>query len=447
MKVDCSKITSSDHVWSWILDNVHTLDATGGVKPFPDFPFVKWMIEAMVRNRILILCKSRQMIATWSVCAWMLYRGLYDSPGLFMLMSKGERDSRELVKRFRVMVNGLPDEIKSEVSVKTREITFGSGSRIISLPATEEAPRMHSPSGVFWDEMAFTPYSEGIWTAVKPAIDSGGSFIGVSTPNGTDNVFYHLYQDKSNRFGRLKVHWKDHPLRGEEWLKEAQRGLSTARWKQEYELDFGALADRVFDEFDPETHILDKPFRWTRETGKTFRGIDFGYRHPYVVWLHVTPDAEMTLFDEWEGCDATVEEMAQAIRKIDARHTITENDVTWSGCDPAGAAASDSGVSAAERLTRLGFKLVWRSSEVMTGVELVKSLLLDATGLIRLRFSPDVKKTLYHLQHYRWEAGRDKPVKDNFHDHAMDALRYLIVNMSGKRPVNWSGARVAGVRW
>ena len=81
---------------------------------------------------------------------------------------------------------------------------------------------MHSPSGVFWDEMAFTPYSEGIWTAVKPAIDSGGSFIGVSTPNGTDNVFYHLYQDKSNRFGRLKVHWKDHPLRGEEWLKEAQ---------------------------------------------------------------------------------------------------------------------------------------------------------------------------------------------------------------------------------
>ncbi len=436
-----------DKVWRWIRENIRTLDATGGIKPFPDYLFVQKLIEGLCEHRILIVCKSRQMMATWSVCAWMLYRALHEDPGIYLMLSKGARDSQELLKRLKVIVKELPDEFSDEATVKATEITFTSGSRIISLPATEEAPRMHSPAGVFWDEMAFTPYTEGIWTAVKPAIDSGGSFVGVSTPNGTDNVFYHLYSDKSNGFGKIKLHWKEHPERDTAWRKEAQRGLSQARWKQEYELDFGALADRVYDEFDPHDHILDKPFVWRRGAGRTYRGIDFGYRHPYVVWMHMSPDGMMTVFDEWEGRDAMIDEMAQAIRKIDAKHGIKEDDFTLSGCDPAGAAVSDIGLSPVERLQRLQFRLIWRSSEIMTGVELVKSLLRDANGVVRLRFSQEVKKTIYHLQHYRWDANRDKPAKDNYHDHAMDALRYLVINMSGQKRASWSGAKVVGVRW
>lgn len=436
-----------DEVWEWMRKNIRTLDATGGIKPLPDYDFIRKMISGLCRHRILIVCKSRQMMATWIVCAWTLYRAFHEDPGIYLMLSKGARDSQELLKRFKIMVKELPDRLGEEVSVKVREVTFKSGSRIISLPATEEAPRMHSPTGVFWDEIAFTPRTEGIWAAVKPAVDSGGSFVGVSTPNGTDNVFYQLYSDKSNGFGKIKLHWREHPERGEKWRKEAQRGLSLARWKQEYELDFASLANRVYDEFDPHVHILERPFIWKRGAGRTYRGIDFGYRHPYVVWLHAAPDGLMTIFDEWEGYDATVEEMAKAIREIDARHGIKESDMTWSGCDPAGAAASDSGLSAIERLQKSRFKLVWRTSEIMTGVELVKSLLRDAGGRVWLRFSPTAKKTIHHLQHYRWALGNDKPEKDNFHDHSMDALRYLVISISGEKRSNWSGARVAGVRW
>jgi hypothetical protein len=377
----------------------------------------------------------------------MLYRALFEEPGIYLMLSKGERDTKELLKRLKVMVRQLPDEQKEEIKIKTREIGFANGSRILTLPATEEAPRMHSPAGVFWDEMAFTPYSEGIWTAVKPAVDSGGSFVGVSTPNGTDNMFHHLFSDPENGFGKLRIHWRDHPERDAAWESEARRGLSEARWRQEYELDFGALADRVYDEFDPVEHLLDHPFVWQKDAGRTYRGIDFGYRHPSVIWLQVSPDGEMVIFDEWEGHDATVEEMMEAIRRIDARHSICETDVTWSACDPAGAAVSDHGLSAVERLGRVGFKLNWRNSEIMTGVEHVKSLMRDAAGRIWLRFSPNVQRTLHHLQHYRWEEGRNRPLKDDQHDHAMDALRYLIVNLVGKKPVNWSPAKVAGGRW
>jgi len=436
-----------EQVWNWIRGNIRTLDATGGIKRFPDYPFVRKLIDALCDHRILIVCKSRQMMATWSVCAWMLYRAVHEEPGIYLMLSKGKRDSQELLKRLKVIVNNLPDELSEGVQIKVKEIAFKSGSRILSLPATEEAPRMHSPSGVFWDEMAFTPYSEGIWTAVKPAIDSGGSFVGVSTPNGTDNMFYHLYSDKSNGFGRTQLHWKDHPERSMKWLREARRGLSKARWRQEYELDFSALADRVYDEFSTDEHVLELPFHWKKDSGRTYRGIDFGYRHPYVIWMHVSPSGDMVVFDEWEGRDDTVEEMSDAIKRIDARHGLIEDDITWSGCDPAGAAASDSGLSAVERLQKAGFKLKWRKSEIMTGVEHVKSLLCDAGGRVRLRFSPEVRKTLHHLQHYRWDADHDRPDKDNYHDHAMDALRYLVINLMGKKPVGWSGAKVAGAKW
>ena len=75
----------------------------------------------------------------------------------------------------------------------------------------------------------------------------------------------------------------------------------------------------------------------------------------------------------------------------------------------------------------------------------MKSFLKDAGGRIRLRFTPNVTRTVDHLLHYRWEPGSDKPCKEDGHDHAMDALRYLVVNLQSRRPASWSGAKVMGV--
>ena len=179
--------------------------------------------------------------------------------------------------------------------------------------------------------------------------------------------------------------------------------------------------------------MLESPFRPQRGSGRIYRGLDFGYRHPYVVWLHLSPDEMMTVFAEWEGRDSTLDELMAGIRAMDDRFGLSESDVAWTGADPAGAAPNDAGISPSERLRSQGFKVVWRSSEIMTGIELIKALLRDATGRVWLRFSPTVTQTLDHLQHYRWETGRNRPVKDNLHDHANDALRYLIVNLTGQR--------------
>ena len=134
------------------------------------------------------------------------------------------------------------------------------------------------------------------------------------------------------------------------------------------------------------------------------------------------------------------------MNKIDERHGIREKDVYRTSCDPAGAAKSDVGISPVERLLKQEIKLVYRSSEILTGVDLVKSLLKDATGRVSMKFSPNVKRTLYHLHHYRWDSGIDKPLKDDEHDHAMDALRYMIINNFQIDIKNWSDAKVAGMQ-
>ena len=131
------KNTAKTDPYQWIRDNIFTLDAVGGIKPFPNYPYLNTLIRGMAENRILIVAKSRQMLATWAVCAWMLHEAIYGPPGMFLLLSKGARDTGELVKRLKVIRNHLPDPWNEVIKIKSDEVTIEGGSRIIALPATE----------------------------------------------------------------------------------------------------------------------------------------------------------------------------------------------------------------------------------------------------------------------------------------------------------------------
>ncbi|MFC2150140.1 hypothetical protein ACFLQV_01425, partial [Calditrichota bacterium] len=52
--------------------------------------------------------------------------------------------------------------------------------------------------------------------------------------------------------------------------------------------------------------------------------------------------------------------------------------------------------------------------------------------------------TVYHLRNYRWDKEKGKPIKDNVHDHAMDALRYLVVELEMDRAVAPALPMIAG---
>jgi hypothetical protein len=423
-------IKCAESPWFFLTHYAYTQDPVLGVTGYPAYPFLRNLIHAMYHNRLVLIPKSRQMLMSWSAVGYFLWKAIFTGPSLILFLSRGESSAQELLLRTRFLYDHLPRWMQPALGRDSREELElrRIGSRIISLPATRNAPRMYSPSAVFWDEMAFTPWDEDIWAALKPAVDSGGSFLGVSSSGGPDNLFYRLVtKGRTEGFDVHRVHYSQHPLRDDAWITGAKKGMSQSRWDREQEISFAGIADRVYCEFDPLRHLLDNDWAWKPEL-PTYRSIDFGYCHPFVQWFQVTPEGTIVLFDEWEGLNQTSEEMISTIHRVDERHSISEDRVAWTSCDPAGKAKGESGISPVERLQHAGIKVRFRNSSIRDGIDLVKSKLKDASGNITLVFSPRAEHSIQHIQLYRWRPGHEEPEKDHLVDHSMDALRYFVVN-------------------
>lgn len=418
----------------FILNYVMTQHPLQGIILYPTYPFLQSLIQAIHTSRLLVVPKSRQMLVTWTAIGYFLWKALFHGPGLTLFISRSEFCAEELIGRALLIFQHLPPFMQPKLLAKSREqISFeGINSRILSLPAVPDAPRMHSPSSVFWDECAFTPFDDQIWTALQPCLQSGGQFLAVSSSNGPKGLFHHLVTNSDDLgFTCHQVHYKDHPDHSPEWESQARQGLSASQWAREMDISFDAPSIIIYDEFTPDLHITkhDQQFNYT---DPIFRAVDFGFLHPFVLWIaQPTPD-HLLIFDEFPGENLTTAQLALKIQSIDFNHGIDELNVSWTACDPAGAQSTDAGISQAETLQRHNIKLRYRASHISAGIELVKSFLLDAQGIVHLRIHPRCEHFIHHIQHYRWDPKRELPVKDGITDHAMDALRYFFVNFVGK---------------
>jgi hypothetical protein len=203
--------------WNFLTQYVYTHDPVLGVINYPSFPFLEDLVSSISKNHRLLVPKSRQMLVSWTAVGYFLWRAIFTGPAFILFLSRGESSAQELLDRVRFIYQHLPPWMKPTIGRDNRQEfeLKGLGSRLISLPATPDAPRMYAPSGVFWDEMAFTPWDEDIWAALKPALDSGGQFLGVSSSGGPDNVFYRLVtKGRTEGFTVHRVHYSQHPGKG-----------------------------------------------------------------------------------------------------------------------------------------------------------------------------------------------------------------------------------------
>ncbi len=427
---------------------LRTLDPVLGEAAYPDWPYLRRLCAALLESRRTLVVKSRQMLATWTSLGLLLHRTLFGGPALYLLLSKNERSAGELLDRLRFLLAGLPSHFRPHIGTNSaEELEFDRlGARVLSQPATPEAPRMHSPAGVIWDELAFTPYAEEIWTALKPALDSGGFFWGISSSGGAGNLFARLAKDPTAYgLNPFWLHYGQHPQRDEQWVAEARKGLSPLRWAQEYEISFEAAEDRIYPEFQQRTHVLLEPYS-VRPGLPLYRSVDFGFYHPVLLYFQKTADDRLILFDEWIGQRATLQDLIVAIHSKDAAHGFGEREVEWTSCDPAGHSPGEAGVSPIERLKAAGIKVRARASRIEEGVDLVRELLREREGSPGLQVSPLAARTIDDFHAYRLRPDGLGPEKDNVHDHTMDAVRYFVVNLLGTQEKKVKvRARVRGV--
>ena len=159
------------------------------IRPFPMKEYFRPLINTWLTEQLILVPKSRDMMATW------LYLALYSWDTFFhkgrqnFVQSQTAPKTRDLVKRAFVMYKNQPKFLRDVNKAVFTIGSFNAGvitldgldSEMIGLPQGEEQIRQYHPSGIFTDETAFHPKAGETFAAIKPAVQAGGRYTGVSS--------------------------------------------------------------------------------------------------------------------------------------------------------------------------------------------------------------------------------------------------------------------------
>lgn len=163
------------------------LDTT---RPFPfSMPYVKPIVEWWLREPIIILEKSRDMVATWTIVMLYTWDTLFHKGRENIFQSEDATKTLDLVERAFFIYRNQPKFLRDVVKA---DFTVGAGksgrllvpeleSTILGFPQGPGQIRQYHPSGVFQDEAAFQVEAGEAFAAIKPAIQNGGRFTAVSS--------------------------------------------------------------------------------------------------------------------------------------------------------------------------------------------------------------------------------------------------------------------------
>jgi hypothetical protein len=207
----------------------------------PD-PWQEQLLRERPRRGIMLCC--RQAGKSLTAAAASLHEAIYRPGSLILMIAPAQRQSVELLRKTRFFLSGLrdPPMIVSETS---STIELGNGSRIISLPATEDTIRGYSAvSLIVLDEAARVPNE--LYFALRPMLaTSQGRLLALSTPNGQQGWFYEAWVG-DQPWTRVKITASECPRIGADFLEEERHNLTPAFYASEYECAFGDTIDSVF---------------------------------------------------------------------------------------------------------------------------------------------------------------------------------------------------------
>lgn len=199
--------------------------------------------------RFKIGCWSRQTGKSFSTAAEAVTDCLRRKT-LWVTLSAGERQAlewmikaREWSEAYQIAVEDYAeDRASADALMKSAEIRWPNGSRLIALPANPNTARGYS-GNLTLDEFAFHENPDAIWRAVYPSISNPlkGEFKLriVSTPNGKANKFYDLWT-KNDHYSKHLIDIHAAVARGLPVdIAELKAGLDDPDgWAQEYECQF-----------------------------------------------------------------------------------------------------------------------------------------------------------------------------------------------------------------
>lgn len=226
------------------------------------YNYQKKILRSLRDSRFVVLLASRQIGKSTLLTIYALWVACFNEDQNILIVANKESTAINIFKRVRLAYEQLPNYLKpGTVEYGKTSMTLGNGSSIGISTTSSDAGRGSSVNCLILDELAFIDNHlvEEFWRSVYPIISSSKKskiFI-ASTPNGTDNLFYELYNgalESKNDWKAERVDWWEVPGRDEDWKEKTIRSLgSMDAFDQEFGNVFlqtgeSSVGEKLFEE-------------------------------------------------------------------------------------------------------------------------------------------------------------------------------------------------------
>lgn len=312
--------------WYFIKTYCVTEDEQDPTTPLKLFPkrchqYLSLIVAKIQTEKLLAIEKSRQVMVTWIVCAYLLWLLIYRPSQRIVVQSKKQEDANANLERMADMYSRLPLWIQKRNPLRItneRIKNQKNGSSARAIPQGEDQAKGYTVSLHWSDETAAQDGCASVWKAVKPTLGAGkGRFVATSSAKG-GTWMHSLVEDRlepgqppspvysrelchglterklaRNSFTVLRLHYTaDSEKRSSDWYRSAKEGMVEADWQQEMEVNWMAYSGIPALPRFPlyRDKILFSPFE-IPSWWKRYACADYGYRNPYAcIFVAIGPD-------------------------------------------------------------------------------------------------------------------------------------------------------------
>jgi len=336
-----------------------------------------------------------------------------------------------------MIMEWLPEEsIKSWNKVEKR-IELVNDAQIVFRSA-DDPTKLGRGRGLNWvwlDEASFFRHGQTAWESIYPALtDTRGKAWITTTPQGYDWVYETFYKpalEGNDDYAAWKFKTVENPHIDPEVVEKARQEMNDQMFRQEYEASFEKFTGLVYPDFTQE-HVIEA--KKLERDDLWFVGMDLGMTNPTVALL-IAEDIDRVLYvvDEVYETGMIAKEVVDKVEMMLARHGLTKSDVQLFVADPSGASKRQDSpeLSMFDQLRdeERGLPVVPGNNTLGAGIDRVTQLIKEG----RIKVFRNCVNTIREFDKYSWPKTRDsmgnrdeRPEKA--FDHAMDALRYVVMS-------------------
>lgn len=238
--------------------------------PFILFDFqkegIKWMIEHIESGKDGLIEKSRDMGISWTVFVyvpvwyWLFRDGTNILLGSYKEALVDNKSKDSLFGMIDYAIMSLPKWMmprgwnKDKHRTQMKIVNPMTWSQITGDTMNGDFGRGARKTVVLFDELGSWDYAKDAWEA------SGASTacrIGNSTPKGY-NYFAMLREQEMGQIDVLRLHWKQHPLKDDQWYEYEKSRNSPETVAQELDISYNkSQTGRVYPEWNELTVSMD----------------------------------------------------------------------------------------------------------------------------------------------------------------------------------------------